>query len=88
MIRTMLWGMAWLVSGLVFFGLAINAIIGLIIPFMTVSTWKIEEAGLIATLVIFWVVVLKLLVAFGAYKLVEYCWSKLRQRKAGRIVQA
>jgi hypothetical protein len=88
MIRTMFWGVSWLVSGLAFFGLAINAIIGLVIPFVTISTWKIEEAGLIAVLVIFGVVILKLLLAFGAYKLVMYCWSRLQQRNAGRIAQA
>ena len=88
MIRTMFWSTAWFVSGLAFFGLAINAIIGLIIPFVTISTWKAEEAGLIAILVIFGVVILKLLLACGAYKLVVYCWSRLQQRKAGRIAPA
>jgi hypothetical protein len=88
MIRTMFWGAAWLVSGIAFFGLSIYAMIGLIIPVMTISTWKSEEAGLIAILVIFGVVILKLLLALGAYKLVTYCWSRLQQRKVGRIVLA
>ncbi len=77
MVRT-LWGLAWAISGLVFVGLGIYALVSLLLPIEMIPLVLGGWGGVLVVLIAFGTVALKFAIAWLDYKVGTYCWTRLR----------